>query len=128
MQRVIAAAIEREGKILIAQRAYGALKGYWEFPGGKKEEGEDDRQCISREIWEEFSAEIMVGDFIGETVYRSGGKEFVIALYQATLLTEELDLKVHDEICWTTAAQLLDYRLAPADQTLVEAYILEGKR
>ena len=35
MRRIIAAAIVKEDKILIARRKYGSLAGYWEFPGGK---------------------------------------------------------------------------------------------
>ena len=38
--KVAAAVIEKDGKILIAKRAYGTQKGRWEFPGGKLEEGE----------------------------------------------------------------------------------------
>ena len=37
---VVAAAIEKDGKIFCAQRPEGkSLGGYWEFPGGKLEEG-----------------------------------------------------------------------------------------
>lgn len=35
MQRIIAAAIIKHDKVLIAERNYGSLKEYWEFPGGK---------------------------------------------------------------------------------------------
>ncbi len=41
MAIVIAAIIEKEGKILIVRGAKGQmLKGKWEFPGGKVEDGE----------------------------------------------------------------------------------------
>ena len=50
MKRIIAAAIYEAGKLLIARRSYGTLKGFWEFPGGKVESGESDEECIKREI------------------------------------------------------------------------------
>lgn len=38
--RVVGAAIVKDGKVLCAQRGSGkTLSGYWEFPGGKIEEG-----------------------------------------------------------------------------------------
>ena len=38
--RVSAALIISDGKVLAAERGYGEWKGYWEFTGGKQEEGE----------------------------------------------------------------------------------------
>ena len=38
--KVVAAIIEKDGKILATQRGYGDMKGGWEFPGGKVEPGE----------------------------------------------------------------------------------------
>ena len=42
---VVAAAIEKDGKIFCAQRPEGkSLGGYWEFPGGKLEQGETPKR------------------------------------------------------------------------------------
>ena len=38
--RVVAAVIRKGDKIFATQRGYGELKGGWEFPGGKIEDGE----------------------------------------------------------------------------------------
>ena len=38
--KVVAAVIRDGDKIFATQRGYGDLKGGWEFPGGKIEEGE----------------------------------------------------------------------------------------
>ncbi len=55
---VVAAAIEKDGKIFCAQRPEGkSLGGYWEFPGGKLEEGESPEEALIREIYEEPSIE-----------------------------------------------------------------------
>ena len=37
---VVAAIIEKDGKIFATQRGYGDYKDWWEFPGGKIEPGE----------------------------------------------------------------------------------------
>ena len=62
--KVVAAIIERDGRILATQRGYGDMKGGWEFPGGKVEPGETSQQAIKREIEEELEAEINVGRLV----------------------------------------------------------------
>lgn len=67
--RVVAAVIRHEDKIFATQRGYGEMKGGWEFPGGKIEEGETPQQALKREIEEELDSEIQVGDLIDTIEY-----------------------------------------------------------
>jgi 8-oxo-dGTP diphosphatase len=56
---VAAAVIERPGEFLLAQRPEGKpYPGYWEFPGGKIEPGEDARAALTRELREEIGIEV----------------------------------------------------------------------
>src|SRR5258706_15873315 len=57
---VAAAVIERPGgTFLLAQRPKGKpYPGYWEFPGGKIEPGEDARAALTRELREELGIEV----------------------------------------------------------------------
>src|SRR5882672_3965212 len=56
---VAAAVIERPGEFLLAQRPEGKpYPGYWEFPGGKIEPGEDARAALVRELREELGIEV----------------------------------------------------------------------
>lgn len=57
---VAAAVIERpDGTFLLAQRPAGKpYPGYWEFPGGKIEAGEDARAALARELREELGIEL----------------------------------------------------------------------
>ena len=49
--RVAAAVIIDEDRIFATARGYGEYKGWWEFPGGKLEEGETAEEAVAREIW-----------------------------------------------------------------------------
>jgi 8-oxo-dGTP diphosphatase len=47
--------IQADGRFLLAQRPLGKpMAGYWEFPGGKLEAGEDVRTALAREFLEEL--------------------------------------------------------------------------
>ncbi|HPD17407.1 MAG TPA: A/G-specific adenine glycosylase [Planctomycetota bacterium] len=49
----------RRGRVLIARRPpSGLLGGLWEFPGGKREEGEPLEETVRREVREEVGLEI----------------------------------------------------------------------
>ena len=53
--RVVAAVIKAaneqgEPMIFATQRGYGDLKGGWEFPGGKIEEGETPKEALKRQM------------------------------------------------------------------------------
>jgi 8-oxo-dGTP diphosphatase len=58
---VAAAVIQRpDGAFLLAQRPAGKVyAGYWEFPGGKVEPGEDSTQALSRELHEELGIDVV---------------------------------------------------------------------
>ena len=57
---VAAAVIVNErGEFLLAQRPHGKVyAGYWEFPGGKFEPGEDGFSAVRRELHEELGIEV----------------------------------------------------------------------
>src|SRR3990170_3749694 len=57
---VAAAVILRaDGKFLLAQRpAKKVYAGYWEFPGGKIENGESAEQAMKRELHEELGIDV----------------------------------------------------------------------
>ena len=65
MKRVVAAVIEKQGKLLVCQRTrHQTMPLKWEFPGGKIEEGEQPRDALRRELEEELGIHAKVGDEI----------------------------------------------------------------
>lgn len=122
MIEVAAAVIEnREGRILIARRKQEiTLGGYWEFPGGKIENGESAAACAAREIHEEMDVHIETGDILAETIHDYGTKIIHLVAVKAILLGGHIRLHDHDEIRWVTVAEMGDYLFAPADEEIVE--------
>lgn len=57
--------IDRQGRLLFGSRPAGkAYAGYWEFPGGKVEEGETVAQALAREFHEELGLDIAPADVV----------------------------------------------------------------
>ena len=70
MQRVTAAILVKDDKILLAKRpANDRLPNKWELPGGKIEDGETPEVCLQRELFEEFGIKVKVADFFCSSVF-----------------------------------------------------------
>lgn len=121
MKQVAAAVLEKDGKILIAQRrASDALGGKWEFPGGKLEEGETPEQCLRRELREEFSIEAEIGAFVCASRFEYKHLHIELLVYRASHLSGEFSLNDHAAIAWASPAELRTYDLAPADLPVID--------
>lgn len=125
---VLGAIIEKEGKILIARRMIGqSMAGKWEFPGGKLEPGETEKECLKREIQEEMKVDIEVLDFFAESKYGMGKTEINLKCYKAKLVSEDMKLFNHDVIVWVTPDELLNYNMPPADVVIAKKLKYERK-
>ena len=122
--KVVAAIIcndmERKRKIFATARGYGDLKGGWEFPGGKVEPGETPQQALKREIMEELSTEIKVGELIDTIEYDYPTFHLSMDCFWAEVITGQLELKEAEAAKWLTKDQLESVAWLPADITLID--------
>lgn len=129
MKIVTAGIIFCQNKILIAKRSTKKKPPYlWEFPGGKLEENETMPQCLQREIMEEFSLPIIVGDYFASSTFEYEFGTFQINAFFAQAQTQEIkDLNSHDDYKWVDINELSQFEFAPADVPLVDKLILDSK-
>jgi 8-oxo-dGTP diphosphatase len=124
---VAAAILERRGghlRLLAAQRAAPpALAGRWEFPGGKVEPGESERDALVRECREELGVEILVAGRLGADLPSADGRA-VLRVWTASVRAGAPRAVEHLAIRWLTAAELYDVDWLPQDLALVE--VLRG--
>lgn len=125
------AIIERDGRILVAQRnALGSLPLKWEFPGGKQELGETEREGLAREIMEELSVEIVISEKLSTTSRNDGWREIVLIPFICSLpLGQEIVLTEHEQMRWLSREDFYSIDWAEADRRVVRTYeqYLESK-
>jgi 8-oxo-dGTP diphosphatase len=119
--RSIAGIVLRDGKVFTALRPPGGAQGgRWEFPGGKVEEGESDREALEREFMEEFGAAVCGLRLLGEESFTHRGKERVLAAWLIELLPgATLVPREHGELRWASYDELLGLNLADSDRKLL---------
>ena len=118
---VVAAIIEKDDKILLAQRPEHADQpGMWEFPGGKVEPGETPQQALVREIMEELDTEIKVGEWIDTIEFDYPTFHLSMDCFWAEVTKGHLELKEAEAAKWLTKDQLDSVAWLPADVTLID--------
>ena len=117
--RVAAAVIRKDDKIFATQRGYGDLKGGWEFPGGKIEDGETPQEALKREIEEELDTEILVGELIDTIEYDYPTFHLSMDCFWCEIVEGKLVLKEHEAARWLDRKTIDDVEWLPADVTLV---------
>ena len=118
--RVSAAVIHRDEKIFATQRGYGEYKGKWEFPGGKREEGESGEEALYREIREELDSKVKIEKLICTTDYDYPTFLLTMDVYLSTLIEGKLTLLEHEDAQWVSLDSIDDLDWLPADWSVID--------
>lgn len=126
---VVGAIIENENnEIFCALRSPEmSLPNYWEFPGGKIENGETPEEALAREIKEEFNCTIIVGQKVEDTTYEYEKVVVRLETYKAKLMDGEPTVSEHADTKWVTRSEILALNFAPADIPAVEKLLEKNK-
>ena len=119
---VVAAVIERDGRILACQRRKGsrhALK--WEFPGGKLEAGEDPPEALQRELREELGIEAKIGPELARYRFTYSNKPPIeLIFFQVTEFAGEIRNEIFEAMQWCRATELPNLDFLEGDVDFVQ--------
>ncbi|MEU8273300.1 (deoxy)nucleoside triphosphate pyrophosphohydrolase [Microbispora bryophytorum] len=121
---VVGAAIVEGGRLLAAQRSGPpALRGGWEFPGGKVDPGEDEHAALVRECAEELGVQVVLGRRVGGDwpldSTSTGG--YRMRVWLATVVAGVPRPLEHLALRWLEPHELYDVPWLPADLPIVAA-------
>ena len=117
---VVAAIIhDDQGRVFATQRGYGDYKDWWEFPGGKMEQGETPEEALRREIWEELETRIVVERLVETVEWDYPQFHLTMHCYLCHVESGHLELKEHEAAKWLNNDELESVDWLPADRDLV---------
>lgn len=122
MIRVVAALIERQGRLLICQRRRGDLfELQWEFPGGKLRPSETPRDGLARELREELGSTGRIGARIYRVRYRYREYSSIveISFFRVSRMFPAPRNLCAERMVWSRLEDLPRYDFLPADRELV---------
>ncbi|NME70655.1 8-oxo-dGTP diphosphatase MutT [Flammeovirga aprica] len=121
IQVVAAVIIDDQQRLLITQRPlHKSQGGLWEFPGGKVENSESNEEALVREIKEELSVTITVGEFIDSCQHDYGNIVIELIAYFSKVKEGSIQLNEHIDMQWISVEELEQYEWAPADVPIVD--------
>jgi A/G-specific adenine glycosylase len=122
---VTAAVLRRPGRpdqFLIGQRPAGAmLGGLWEFPGGKRQDGETLAECLRRELREELAVDVEVGGHVVSVRHAYTHFKITLHAFECRLLAGEPQCIGVADWRWVTLDNTPRYAFAVTDQKIIAA-------
>jgi 8-oxo-dGTP diphosphatase len=126
LRQVVAAVIEKEGKVLVARRRKDIrFGGLWEFPGGKLEDGEEPGRGLERELAEEFGVQTRTEEFLLSVPYHGASLSIELLAYKVCHVSGKFQPVDHDEIRWVDPAGMDESAFTAPDRPVVR--FLRGK-
>lgn len=119
---VVAAVIERDGKVLVCRRRADARRHplKWEFPGGKVEPGEAPRAALARELDEELGIRAVIGDEIASFPYQYPDRApILLKFFRVHEYAGAMENREFSEVIWEAKANLASYDFLEGDVAFV---------
>ncbi|MDH3284124.1 MAG: (deoxy)nucleoside triphosphate pyrophosphohydrolase [Acidobacteriota bacterium] len=118
--RVAAAVIARGDEYLLSRRPAGThLAGFWEFPGGKLEQGESPADALERELREELGIDVAAPRELTVLTHEYPERTVELTFLETSIVRGTPHALQVAEIGWFRPDEMPDLPILPADLPLV---------
>ena len=114
------------GEILCTKRdisKYDYVSYKWEFPGGKMELGETEKETLERELREELEIKVDIGEKFYQVEHDYPDFHLSMAVYVCKMSGKNMKMNVHKDLKWVKPQNLLSLEWAAADQPVAEKIV-----
>jgi 8-oxo-dGTP diphosphatase len=127
LEVVVGVLMDPQGRVLINQRLPGThLAGFWEFPGGKLNPGEDRCAGLRRELAEELGVTVLAAEPLLTLRHDYPDKPVRLDVWRVTRYAGEPTSAEGQPLRWLAPAALSEAGLLPADAPIVETLLAQA--
>lgn len=120
-QAAVHGRIENEGRVLLLEKQIEVVDEVWTLPGGRVNIGEDPKEALVRELWEEAKLDIAVGDPIDlySFTWNEGTSGAVATVFECELIGGTVDISQNPasepivDFGWVPLSQLSKFPMVP---------------
>ena len=118
---VVVAIIMSRESILVSQRSAGKpYAGYWEFPGGKIEEGESAQDALKRELQEELAIKLIKANFWFQFSHQYPDKKVDLMIWRVYAFNGEPIAQEGQTIAWIPLTDIKKLHWLEGNKTILE--------
>jgi len=126
---VAVALLWRSGKLLITKRPPdGMLGGLWEFPGGKRRDGEPLAAAVAREVREETGLVVSVGEGLPPVKHAYSHFRVTLHAFHCKVIGGRLRAASRDGHAWVAPGELAAYPFPSGSRKIIEQLRQAGGR
>lgn len=117
----VAVILNDRDEVLLTRRHQDSHQGgFWEFPGGKLEAGEDTGAALRREIYEEIALEVLAHEALLQVEHDYGDRRVLLDVHRVTAFSGEPRPCEGQPMCWVPLSALHDYAFPAANEPIVD--------
>ena len=127
--RVVAAALyDASGRVLIAERPPGKhMAGRWEFPGGKVQANESEREALARELHEELGVRLLAAEPVMRLTHDYPDRSVELSLWVVERYRGRPRALDGQQLRWVPPERLQAEDILEADRPFIEALRLRAR-